>query len=66
MFHLSDWHVFDSTDRRTYPKADAPVQVRFDDGGLKEGDSRVFFPRAELLATSSIVSWRYIKSIAQR
>ena len=58
--------MFDSTDRRTYPKADAPVQVRFDDGGLKEGDSRVFFPRAELLATSSIVSWRYIKSIAQR
>jgi hypothetical protein len=66
MFHLSDWHVFDSTDRRTYPKVDAPVQVRFDDGGLNEGDSRTFFPRAELLATSSIVSWRYIKSIAQR
>ena len=35
MFHLSDWQVFDSTDRRTYPKVDAPVQVRVDDGGLK-------------------------------
>jgi hypothetical protein len=30
MAHLSDWHVFDPNDRKTYPKVDAPVQVRFD------------------------------------
>jgi hypothetical protein len=66
MFHLSDWHVFDSTDRRTYPKVDALVQVRFDDGGLREGDSRTFFPRTELLPTSSIVGWRYIKGVPLR
>jgi hypothetical protein len=66
MVHLSDWHAFDSMDRSTYPEVDAPVEVRFDDGGLKEGDSRMFFPRTKLLATSSIVGWRYIKGAAQR
>ena len=55
--------MFDSTDRRTYPKVDASVQVRFDDGVLEEGDGLMFFPRAELLATSSIVGWRYVKGV---
>jgi hypothetical protein len=61
MDHLSDWHVFDPTDRKTYPKEAALVQVRFRDGKLEEGDSRIFFPRTELLPTSSIIGWRYIK-----
>jgi hypothetical protein len=61
MDHLSDWHVFDPTDRKTYPKVKAPVQVRFQGGKLEEGDSRVFFPQTELLPTSSIIGWRYIK-----
>ena len=60
MDHLSGWHVFDPTDRKTYPKVKAPVQVRFQDGKLEEGDSRVFFPQTELLPTSSIIGWRYI------
>jgi hypothetical protein len=39
MDHLSDWHEFDSSDRKTYPKVDAPVQVRFDDETLQQGDT---------------------------
>ena len=65
MAHLGDWHVFDPTDRKTYPKVNSPVQVKFDDGEFEEGDSRVFFPRVELLPTSSINAWRYIKGSAQ-
>jgi hypothetical protein len=65
MSHLSDWHVFDPSDRATYPKEKAPVQVRFDDGNLEEGDSRMFFPQTALLPCSSIKAWRYIKGVAQ-
>jgi hypothetical protein len=62
MAHLSDWHVFDPTDSRTYPKVDdAPIQVRFADGKLEEGDSRMYFPQTKLLPSSSISAWRYIK-----
>jgi hypothetical protein len=61
MAHLSDWHKFDPSDRETYPKVDAPVQVRFDDGQMEEGDSRMFFPIDKLLPSSSINAWRYVK-----
>jgi hypothetical protein len=60
--NLSDWHEFDPNNRKTYPKVEAPVQVRFDDGRLEEGDSRRFFP----VKKSSIEAWRYIKSIYPR
>jgi hypothetical protein len=66
MAHLSDWHLFYASDRKTYPKVNAPVQVRFDDGKFEEGASRMFFPLATLLPCSSISAWRYIKSVAQR
>ena len=66
MTHLSDWHVFDSSDRKTYPAVDAPVQVRFDDGNFEEGASRMFFPQTKMLPCSSINAWRYIKGFAQR
>jgi hypothetical protein len=66
MAHLSDWHVFDPSDRKTYPTADAPVQVKFDDGKFEEGVSRMFFPLAKLLPCSSIRAWRYIIGAAQR
>jgi hypothetical protein len=65
MSHLSDWHAFDPSDRKTYPKVGAPVQVRFDDGEVKEGASTVFFPRMKLLPGSSINGWRYIKGVSQ-
>lgn len=59
--HLSDWHVFTSSDRNSYPRVDAPVQVRFSNGEQVEGSSRRYFPRNKLLPTSSITGWRYIK-----
>jgi hypothetical protein len=65
MAHLSDWHVFNPSDGRTYPQVKAPVQVRFDDSELKEGDSRTFFPKTKLLPGSSISGWRYIKVASQ-
>ena len=43
--HLSDWHLFNPSDRKTYPKVDALVQVRFDNGQMEEGDSRTFFQK---------------------
>jgi hypothetical protein len=64
--HLSDWHMFTPKDRTTYPKVNAPVQVRFDDGELKEGYTLVFFPQSKLLPGSSIIGWRYIKGLSQR
>jgi hypothetical protein len=66
MAHLSDWRLFNQIDRKTYPKVKAPVQVRFDDGKLEEGDSRTFFPKTRLLPSSSINGWRYIEVISQR
>jgi hypothetical protein len=66
MAHLGDWHVFNPTDRSTYPKVAAPVQVRFDDGKFEDGESRMFFPQVNLLPGSSINAWRYVKGVAQR
>jgi hypothetical protein len=66
MADMGDWHVFDPSDRKSYPKLNAPVQIRFDDGKFEEGDSRIFFPLAKLLPCSSINAWRYIKGAAQR
>jgi hypothetical protein len=65
MAHLSDWHRFDPSDRKTYPSVSGTVQVRFEDGKLEEGLSRTFFPLGRLLPTSSIRAWRYIKRPAQ-
>ncbi len=61
MDHVSDWHRFEPSDRKTYPNMDAPVQVKFDDGKVEEGGSRMFFPLNNLLPCSSINAWRYIK-----
>ena len=66
MVQVSHWHTFNPSDRKTYPKVESPVQVRFDDGRCEEGDSRTFFPVAMLLPCSSIHAWRYIKGFAER
>lgn len=63
MKQLSDWQSFDPTDRKTYPKMDAPVQVRFDNGQTEEGNTRMFFPLTRLLPSSSINAWRYIRGV---
>jgi hypothetical protein len=57
--HLSDWHDFRPLDPRTYPKVNAPVQVRYVDGKCKEGMADSFFAKVD--PTSSITGWRYIK-----
>jgi hypothetical protein len=65
MAHSSDWHRFNPSDRKTYPRVNASVQVKFEDEKMEEGLSRTFFPRGKLLPTSSIRAWRYIKGVAQ-
>ena len=61
MEHLSDWHSFDPNDRSTYPKVKSPIQVKYANDSLAQGDCRKFFPREESLTDSLIVGWRYIK-----
>jgi hypothetical protein len=61
MEHLSDWHSFDPNNRSTYPKVKSPIQVKYANGSLIQGDYRKFFPREVLLPDSMIVGWRDIK-----
>jgi hypothetical protein len=62
--HLSDWHAFNPRDRSTYPKVNAPLQIRFESGRIEEGMASVFLPRIGLLPVSSIRAWRYINDKA--
>ena len=64
MEHLSEWHVFDPTDRSTYPKVQAPVQVRYNDGRTAEGICGDFFPLVTVLIGPPITEWRYIKGLS--
>jgi hypothetical protein len=57
MKHLSNWHDFDHSDQGTYPKVDAPVQVRYADGQQIEVSSF----REILSSPRQIAGWRYIK-----
>jgi hypothetical protein len=63
MKHLSDWRKFARTDRETYPRVDARVQVEFENGRIEEGDSRAFFPRSGYLPASTITAWRYLNQL---
>jgi hypothetical protein len=64
MQHLSEWHSFNPRDFKTYPKVNAPIQVRYESGKVSEGFSRDFFPAPGLLSDSLITNWRYIKGEA--
>jgi hypothetical protein len=64
MQHLSEWHTFNARDRQTYPKVDAPIQVRYESGRLSVGFRHDFFPASGLLSYSLISGWRYIKAEA--
>jgi hypothetical protein len=61
MQHLSEWHPFNSQDRQTYPKVDAPIEVRYGSGTVSVGFRHDFFPASGLLSDSLITGWRYIK-----
>jgi hypothetical protein len=61
MEHLSDWHAFDPDNRTTYPKVDAPVQVRYANGlHIEAMMALAFFSKVD--AFSTITGWRYIKN----
>jgi hypothetical protein len=64
MHHISEWHSFDPRDRQTYPKVDAPVQVRYESGALSVGFSHDFFPPSHYFLDSLITGSRYIKEEA--
>jgi len=59
--HLSEWHGVDVNDRSTYPKVNAPVQVKYADGSLDFGYALDFFPSFKAAPESPITGWRYIK-----
>jgi hypothetical protein len=64
MEHLSDWHDFNPANRSTYPKVDAPVQVRNGDGIVTEGKTfKSLLPRS-VSDGSLITNWRYVKDKA--
>jgi hypothetical protein len=62
MQHLSEWHAFNPRDRQTYPKEDAPVQVRYGSGKVSVGFSHDLFTTSGSLSDSLITAWRYIKA----
>jgi hypothetical protein len=61
MSYLSDWHACDPSDRSTFPKVSARVQIRYKNGSQSEGNREDFFPRTGLLPGSLINGWRYIR-----
>ncbi len=64
--HLSEWHNFDPNDQSTYPKVDAPVQVRYSSGALETGQYHEFFQYSNTTPELLIAAWRYIKDNATR
>jgi hypothetical protein len=63
MDHLSEWHTFDPLNEETYPKVNAPVQVKYDTGIVVEGFSVEFFPSVGLRSGLPITGWRYIRQM---
>jgi hypothetical protein len=61
MEHLSDWHNFDPKVAKTYPKVDAPLQLRFADGSEMDGNLAELARRKKNPGDSQITGWRYIK-----
>jgi hypothetical protein len=59
MEHSGAWHPFNVEDRKTYPKINAPVQVRDSDGNRFEGDFLKLVSRTRVFGESPIISWRY-------
>jgi hypothetical protein len=61
MKHISDWHVLERSDLKTYPKVAAPIQVKYADGTQAEGVCRSFFSCGKVAVDATIVLWRYIR-----
>jgi hypothetical protein len=60
---VDGWHSFDPKDASTYPKVDAPLQVRLNNGSQVEGEFKQLFQPSQAVR---IIGWRYIKEKAIR
>lgn len=61
MEHISDWHAFDIHDLDTYPLVlNAPIQVRYADNRLAEGNCLLLVERHKRRA--EVTAWRYIRN----
>ena len=57
---LGLWHNFNPRDLDTYPQVESPVQVRFMNDLVAEGECAEFFPEDKTLTVSLIKEWRYL------
>jgi hypothetical protein len=64
MDHIGKWHNFNPADRRTYPKVDAPVQVKYADGIFTEGTAFAPFLQESVFYEVFITNWRYVRDKA--
>jgi hypothetical protein len=62
MEHLSDWHSFDPKVAKTLPKVDAPLQLRYGDGSVRDGNLAEL-ARRKNPGDNQITGWRYIKGL---
>jgi hypothetical protein len=61
MAHLSAWHTFGRHDPRTHPKVNSPMQVKYANGNLAEGETLDFFDPTAQAPESPIVGWQYLR-----
>jgi hypothetical protein len=61
MAEFSKWHSFDLADRSTYPKVNAPIEVRDAMGAMYEGDFLKLVSEARQLLKPKITGWRYVR-----
>lgn len=61
MRQVSEWHDFNPTDPSTYPTVDGLIQVKFYSGRIEERYYFGSFATSNLLGSSAVISWRYIR-----
>jgi len=60
----SEWHRFNPKSAQTYPKVDAPLQVRYANGAERKGSFKELFSPRKTSLDTQIAGWRYIKGPA--
>ena len=63
MKYISEWHSFDPKSAQTYPKIDAPLQVRYANGAEQKGNFKELFSPRKTSLDTKITGWRYIKDL---
>jgi hypothetical protein len=61
MKYISEWHSFDPKSAQTYPKIDAPLQVRYANGAERKGSFKELFSPRKTSLDTKITGWRYLK-----